>query len=126
MHRSRLIGIMIDCSEESMDANVRFWSQALGATTKATDDPTSPYVHLEGSEVIVDVGLQRVRDRSRVHLDFVTDDIEAEVARLEKLGARRKKQIERWWVMEDPSGQPFCVAPTWSETDLADAREWSD
>jgi len=115
---------MIDCSEETMDAGVRFWSQALGTAPKTGDDPTGPYVNLEGSEVTVDVGLQRVRDRSRVHLDIVTDDLEAEVQRLEKLGARRKEQIERWWVMEDPTGQPFCVVPAWSDADVADARVW--
>ena len=124
MHRSRLIGIMIDCSEDTMEKGVRFWSQALGTVPLKRDDPTSPCVNLEGSEVTVDVRLQRVRDRSRVHLDIVTDDLEAEVQRLVKLGARRKEQIESWWVMEDPTGQPFCVAPTWSDADLENARTW--
>ena len=53
--------------------------------------------------------LQKVDHPSRVHLDIESDDIEAEVARLEKLGARRIEWIERWWVMEAPTGQRFCV-----------------
>ena len=124
MHRSRLIGIMIDCSEDTMEKGVRFWSQALGTVPLKRDDPTSPYVNLEASEVTVDVRLQRVRDRSRVHLDISTDDLEAEVQRLESLGARRKEQIESWWVMEDPCGQPFCIVPAQSDTDLINARTW--
>jgi len=38
-------------------------------------------------------------------LDIETDDVEAEVKRLGALGARRVKQIKRWWVMEAPTGQ---------------------
>ncbi|MBO9718296.1 MAG: VOC family protein, partial [Pseudoxanthomonas sp.] len=47
--------------------------------------------------------------KARVHLDIETDDIEAEVARLEKLGARKVAFVKRWWVMEAPSGHRFCV-----------------
>jgi hypothetical protein len=46
---------------------------------------------------------------SRVHLDIETDDIEAEVRRLEALGAKRIKEVQTWWVMEAPTGQRFCV-----------------
>jgi hypothetical protein len=31
------------------------------------------------------------------------------VARLEALGARRVAFVQRWWVMEAPTGQRFCV-----------------
>ena len=70
------------------------------------------------------MGTQRVGDTSRIHLDIESDDVEAEVRRLEGLGARRKEFIERWWVMEDPSGQLFCVVPQQSDTSLAEARLW--
>ena len=53
--------------------------------------------------------IQRVEHESRAHLDIETDDVEAEVARLEALGATRVEQIETWWVMEAPTGQRFCV-----------------
>jgi hypothetical protein len=55
------------------------------------------------------VEIQRVEHESRVHIDIETDDIPAEVARLEKLGARVASQRERWVVMEAPTGQRFCV-----------------
>jgi Glyoxalase-like domain len=68
--------------------------------------------------------LQRVHDTSRIHLDIETDDVEAEVQRLEALGARRKAQIETWWVMEDPCGHLFCVVPMHSPNFLAESHVW--
>ncbi len=45
-----------------------------------------------------------------MHLDIETDDLEAEAARLERPGAKRIAFVhERWWVMEAPSGQRFCI-----------------
>ena len=124
MHRSRLIRLTIDCSEHSFEAGTRFWRDALGMTTRESRGPGSPYVNFDGTVGGLKVGTQRIGDTSRVHLDIEADDIEAEVRRLEELGARRKEFIERWWVMEDPSGQLFCVvqgrersaeAPSWNE-----------
>jgi hypothetical protein len=50
-----------------------------------------------------------------MHLDLETDDIEAEVARLEALGATRwDHQAERswdFWVLHNPWGNEFCVLP---------------
>jgi Glyoxalase-like domain len=45
----------------------------------------------------------------RVHLDIHTDDLDAEVARLERLGAERVQKVQTWWVMRDPAGLLFCV-----------------
>jgi hypothetical protein len=53
--------------------------------------------------------LQRVEHEPRVHLDIQADDLEAEVARLEKLGAKRDLFRKRWWVMQAPTGHRFCV-----------------
>ena len=46
-----------------------------------------------------------------MHVDIHTDDLEAEVARLEGLGAQRVERVAHWWVMRDPAGLPFCVLP---------------
>jgi hypothetical protein len=59
-----------------------------------------------------------------VHLDIETDDIEAEVARLEKLGARRLKKIETWVVMEAPTGQRFCVVRAKRGNFTTEANAW--
>jgi hypothetical protein len=46
-----------------------------------------------------------------VHIDIHTDDLAAEVARLEGLGAERVQQVNGWWVLRDPAGLLFCVLP---------------
>ena len=126
MHRSRLCSILLDCSAETMEAGVRFWQQALGVTARDADEPASPYVMLTGGTGRLQLSLQRVHDTSRMHLDIETDSVEAEVQRLEKLGARRKASIQTWWVMEDPCGHLFCVVPAHSDAFVAQAQVWDD
>ena len=53
--------------------------------------------------------LQKVEHPSWIHIDIETDDIEAEVRRLEKLGATVVEKMERWTVMEAPSKHRFCI-----------------
>lgn len=126
MHRSRLEAIYIDCSEETFEQGVRFWSGALGLPIERSDDPDSPYAALKGHKGGLRIGLQRVNDTSRIHLDIHTDDVEAEVRRLEALGATRHAQIETWWVMRDPAGHLFCVVPQGSEGIPDDATVWDE
>jgi len=110
MHRSRINGILIDCNVEDIGAAARFWAEALGRQI----DPDHPgtrgdYVMLETPGDEISVQIQRVDHESRVHIDIETDDIPAEVARLEKLGASIDRKMERWVVMLAPSGQRFCI-----------------
>ncbi len=108
MHRSRLAGFIIDCNTDSIEQAAQFWSAALGCPLKDPAQETSPsYRHLLSKDLHIEV--QQVQHDSRVHLDIETDDIEAEVKRLEALGARRIRQVHTWWVMEAPTGQRFCV-----------------
>ena len=44
-----------------------------------------------------------------MHIDIETDDIPAEVRRLDRLGARAVDRPGRWVVMQAPTGQRFCV-----------------
>jgi Glyoxalase-like domain len=67
------------------------------------------YRMLETPPDEIAVQIQRVDHDSRAHIDIETDDIAAEVARLEKIGATVFKQLERWVVMQAPTGQRFCV-----------------
>lgn len=109
-HRSRLAGFIIDCETDDLDAAARFWSGALGwpiGTLPAEESDT--YVKLDDAPGGLHVEVQKVTHASRVHLDIETDDIEAEVARLEALGAKRLSAVHTWVVMEAPTGQRFCV-----------------
>lgn len=126
MHKSQLAGFIIDCKTDDLDAAADFWSAALGLKRVAADTPaTTSYVHLEKKEPNgLDIEVQQVGHESRVHLDIESDDIEAEVARLEKLGARRVKKYETWWVLEAPTGQRFCVVRARRANFAKEANVW--
>ena len=125
MHRSRLGGLIIDCEVEDLDAAADFWGRALGYAVGENEDPgDANYVPLDSAKDGLHVEVQRVSHASRVHLDIETDDIEAEVRRLEQLGARRLAQVRSWWVMEAPTGQRFCVVRRQTGDFDAKAREW--
>jgi predicted enzyme related to lactoylglutathione lyase len=110
MHKSRLGTIVIDCQTDRLDDAAAFWSAALGRTAAGFDDPNNAnYRDLTGPSGEVKVLVQSVSHPSRVHIDIETDDIDAEVKRLEALGARRVSFVKTWWVMEAPTGQRFCV-----------------
>lgn len=58
------------------------------------------------------VGLQDVgTPPARLHLDVETDDVEAEVTRLTRLGAVKVEDGRTWVVMRDPAGLLFDVVP---------------
>ena len=110
MHYSRLCAVLIDCKTSDADGAAVFWSQALGRAVDVKHPGTrGNYRMLETPPDEPIVEIQRVEHESRVHIDIETDDIPAEVARLEKLGAKVVERLERWVVMQAPTGQRFCV-----------------
>lgn len=125
MHRSRINGILIDCRVDDIDSAARFWAEALGRPV----DPGHPgtrgnYAMLETPPGEISVQIQRVDHESRIHLDIETDDIPAEVERLERLGATVDTRMERWVVMRAPSGQRFCVVRVQRDGFDETANEW--
>jgi predicted enzyme related to lactoylglutathione lyase len=123
MHRSRLAGFIIDCKTDSLEQAAGFWSAALGYPLKpAAEENSANYRQLLTDALHVEV--QQVTHDSRVHLDIETDDIEAEVKRLESLGATRIEQIHTWWVMQAPTGQRFCVVRPQRADFAQNANAW--
>ena len=121
MHRSRLTAIGIDVPAEAHEPTSRFWAGAFGAPVDETEDD----YRSAGAPRGVDVFVQRLgTGDARIHLDIETDSIDAEVARLEALGATRVQKIESWWVMRDPAGNVFCVVGPQSDDFPRDAKEW--
>jgi hypothetical protein len=109
MHRSKLSTFIIDCNVGDVDEALSFWSAALGreAVPPSEDDPNYRELRTSKNEPLLMI--QKVDHPSRIHLDIESDNLEAEVARLEALGAKRIGFVKRWWVMEAPTGQRFCV-----------------
>lgn len=94
MHRSRFTAIVLDCQTKDLVASTRFWAGAFGRAAKTDADPaTEKYTSLDTRPEEVAILLQRVDHPSRVHIDIESDDIEAEVARLEALGAKRVERL---------------------------------
>jgi len=125
MHRSRLCALLIDCNTPDIDQAANFRASALGRAV----DPDHPgtrgnYRMLQTPPDEPIVQLQRVEHASRVHIDIETDDIPAEVARLEALGAVVVDRLERWVVMQSPSGQRFCVVRVQRPGFPKNANEW--
>ena len=124
-HRSRLAGFIIDSQSDDLDASARFWSSALGIAIEDPDSGgTGHYAEFGGAPGDLHVEVQKVEHPSRVHLDIETDDIDAEVARLEALGATRVAFVKRWWVMQAPDGQRFCVVRMREDNNRPAPRRW--
>ncbi len=125
MHKSRLGDIVIDCQTDDLLAAARFWSAALGYPLPQEVDVTSNFILLATPPGEVQVIVQRVGHDPRVHLDIETDSIDAEVSRLEGLGAKVAVRKEKWVVMEAPSGHRFCVGSPYRGGFESAANTWS-
>lgn len=127
MHKSKLAGFIIDCrtDRDGLPAMAEFWGQALGMPTQALpEEEGERYIRLDDPHDRLHVEVQAVDHPSRVHLDIETDNIPAEVERLQRLGARRVDAIHGWAVMEAPSGQRFCVVRNRSTDFERLATQW--
>jgi Glyoxalase-like domain len=124
-HYSRLSQIVIDAPPAEHDRELAFWGAALGQQlAQGVKYPEYHGAELPGQEL--GLLIQRLgHGPGRVHLDIHTDDLAAEVARLEELGAERVQLVHSWWIMRDPAGMLFCVVPEPSGSlDDGNAQRW--
>lgn len=124
-HHSRLSAVVNDVPPADHGRELAFWQATTGRPLTRFDN--HPEYHggaLPGRQTWLLV--QRLDEgRARVHMDIHTDDLAAEVARLEGIGAQRVRQVHSWWVMRDPAGLPFCVVPDPADTLNDDnAQRW--
>jgi hypothetical protein len=125
MHKSKLAGFIIDCRTQDLNAAASFWSAALGLPEREFPGSEGEiYRGLDDRQHDLHIEVQKVDHPSRVHLDIETNDIEAEVRRLEALGAKRIGLIKTWCVMEAPTGQRFCVVRASSKGFESLATAW--
>jgi predicted enzyme related to lactoylglutathione lyase len=109
------IELTLDCSD--LDRMSAFWTAAADLVVDGVIE--GRYVALTGHGITLT--LQRVAEtktvKNRMHLDLLVDDLEQAVRRLESLGATRLTATarnefgQRWYVLADPEGNEFCVAP---------------
>ena len=91
-----------------------FWSAALDWPV-AFSDPGEVAIEPPddaGPAMLFIQAAEPKAGKNRLHLDLSCDDQDAEVRRLEGLGARRidiGQGATSWVVMADPEGNEFCV-----------------
>ena len=125
MHHSRLCALIIDSNTDDLEAGAEFWSKALGRPVRndgQLENGKYAALAMHDDELVVEV--QKVSHESRVHIDIESDDIEAEVARLERLGAKRVENFKRWVVMQAPTGHRFCIVRKQSMAFPHNANRW--
>jgi Glyoxalase-like domain len=110
-HHRRLSVIVIDVPAADHEREMAFWEAATGRPlTRFDAHPEYHGAALPGGETWLLI--QRPgQGPAQVHGDIHTDDLDAEVARLEGLGAQRVARVHSWQVMRDPAGLPLCVVP---------------
>jgi hypothetical protein len=118
--------VVVDCHD--VKAQSRWWAEVLNWTIayEADDEVVVVPPHLlaedrkipaaEKGPGLVFVAVPEAKTlKNRLHIDLapaLDDDQEAEVRRLEALGARRidiGQGDVRWVVLADPEGNEFCV-----------------
>jgi len=127
MHKSRLGCLVIDCETDDLDRESEFWSKALGHEIIRRYEPgDEDYRGLATDASQPRILLQKVTHPSRVHFDIETDNIEMEVNRLLKLGAKEVERVRHWCVMEAPSGHRFCVIGNQRQDFAEKANLWNE
>jgi glyoxalase superfamily protein len=125
-HYSRLRMIVIDLPADDHVQGLAFWQAAVGQElTRIEAHPEFHGAHLPHQQQLALLVQRLGEGPARVHLDFHTDDVAAEVARLERLGAKQERRVQDWYVMRDPAGLLFCVVPVKAGSlDDNNAQRW--
>lgn len=108
-HRSRVSRLCLDVPRRRYAAEVAFFERLLGGSWLKLADPETALRPAAGGPL--DVRLQPAELASEVtsHLHVVTDDLEAEVARLAGFGARPRAARTGKTILEVPGGSALCV-----------------
>jgi hypothetical protein len=123
MHRILLREVVIDAPSEIFAAERDFWAAALLTRAGQVEHYPEFTALLDPASLSV-VGLQDIgTDGARFHVDLETDDVEAEVARLVRLGAVKVSDGRTWTVLRDPAGLLVCVVPAESPDFAERSRE---
>ena len=92
-----------------------WWAEQTGA--RITETNNGLYVVLAGGLLPLLLSFQKVDDptpgKNKLHLDLVTDDLEAAVDELVSAGAvvvARRNEGFPWVTFTDPDGNEFCVS----------------
>ncbi|SEL10775.1 hypothetical protein SAMN04515665_108107 [Blastococcus sp. DSM 46786] len=108
--------MVLDCAD--LERAAAFWTAVLGYRCEAYRG--GPYLALvphggQGMELLLQRTDDRKAGKNRVHLDLRTEDLDAEVSRVQAVGGvvlTPEPVVEggwRWHVLADPDGNELCV-----------------
>ncbi|MFI5085074.1 MAG: VOC family protein [Actinomycetales bacterium] len=109
-----LSSIMVNSSRASELAD--FWAAFLGTVIEHRYEE---FIWLKALDGQTRLAFQQVDEptpgRRRLHLDFGSDDVDADLAQAVRLGASRVEDhwsgSFHWFVLADPDGNEFCIGP---------------
>jgi hypothetical protein len=109
MSALRLCGAFVDVPRADHARAVEFWSSALGRAPEVSEK-FPDYAQFDNVTPGLYFMVQATGDDTRrSHLDFESDDRDADVERLIRLGATEVHRSHHWVVLRDISGVEFCV-----------------
>ncbi|HUC36755.1 MAG TPA: VOC family protein [Acidimicrobiales bacterium] len=117
MALARLGSVSLDCADPI--ALGSFWAQLLGGEVAySSDDFVAVRTDRGWISAVRVAGFEPPTwpdgDRPKqIHLDLAVDDLDAAEAEATGLGASRAREQpapERWRVLLDPAGHPFCLS----------------
>lgn len=109
----RIGGIGIDTND--LAGALAFWREVTGYEVDSQGDSYAFLVDpaKSGAGIGINVVPEPRVGKNRLHLDLYTDNLNAEAARVESLGAvrvaRHGEDDAGWIVYEDTDGNQFCV-----------------
>jgi hypothetical protein len=122
MHRILLREVIVDVPSTALEPTRQFWSAALAASPRVVGD-AGEFTALDDPAALPHVAVQDVGSTpARYHLDLESD-VEAEVARLLRLGATEVSRGDAFVVLADPAGLLLCVLPPESDEFATRSRE---
>jgi len=123
MHRILLREVVVDVPAAALEPTRRFWAEVLAATPRVVGD-AGEFTSLDDAAALPHVAVQDVGSAAaRYHLDLESDDVEAEVARLLRLGATEVSRSDHFVVLADPAGLLLCVLSPESDEFATHSRE---
>ncbi len=102
----------LDIPSRLWDAEIEFWQRLTGRPLQPGEHPESADLRDPDPSGPARILLQRLDgDRTTVaaHLDLAARDRSSEIARHQRLGARRIGDFEHWTSMLAPSGHVYCI-----------------
>ena len=124
MHKSRMSSIVIDVHAGHIEQAAGFWSQLLGQPSQVNEDGRQATI-LAGDKGVTLV-LEAVADEARIHFDIETDDLAAEIHRIEALGGRKVSVVDHAVIMEAPTGHRFRLTGPSSHLLPSSGNVWGD